>query len=315
MIEFFRLIRIGNILMIALAQCLMYFMVVVPVLTASEFTPSLHIWQFSLIVLSTALIAAGGYAINDFFDKDIDAANGIRKQHQFSLRSMKAIYFTCSIAAVAIGIYLTYGLKLRQYALIYLLTAALLYFYSASYKRLPLVGNFVIAFLSAIAVFIPAFADYELQYAFRDLKLPVANERMYNLRLIIAIAGAYALFAFLISFVREIIKDIEDLEGDKAYGCNTLPVVAGITTAKIVSLLLLSIIFILIIVLQIKLQWWDDIITFSYTILFVQIPLIALGYQLYKSHLKHQFSKASLLSKLIMLGGICSLPVFYYLGS
>ena len=173
-------------------------MIVVPLLKTSEFTPSLHTWQFLLVVLSTVFIAAGGYTINDFFDKDIDAANGIGKVHDFSGWTLKTFYFVFSIMGIAVGLYLTYALKLRQFALTYLLTAALLYFYSASYKRLPLVGNFVVAFLTAVAVFLPAFADYELQYAFRDIKLPVINNKMYNLRLIIAITAAYAFFAFLI---------------------------------------------------------------------------------------------------------------------
>lgn len=258
-------------------------MVVVPLLKTSEFTPSLHTWQFLLIVLSTVLIAAGGYVINDFFDKDIDAANGIGKVHDFSGWTMKTLYFVFSIIGIAIGLYLTYALKLRQFVLTYLLTAALLYFYSASYKRLPLVGNFVVAFLTAVAVFLPAFADYELQYAFRDIKLPVINNKMYNLRLIIAITAAYAFFAFLISLVREIIKDMEDIEGDREFGCNTLPIVAGINNTKLIAIGLLLLIVGLILFIQIKQAWWESLPVFGYTILFVQVPLLILSVKLFLS--------------------------------
>lgn len=287
-------------------------MVVVPLLKTSEFTPSLHTWQFLLIVLSTVLIAAGGYVINDFFDKDIDAANGIGKVHDFSGWTMKTLYFVFSIIGIAIGLYLTYALKLRQFALTYLLTAALLYFYSASYKRLPLVGNFVVAFLTAVAVFLPAFADYELQYAFRDIKLPVINNKMYNLRLIIAIAAAYAFFAFLISLVREIIKDMEDIEGDREFGCNTLPIVAGINNAKLIAIGLLLLIVGLILFLQIKQAWWESLPVFGYTILFVQLPLLILSVKLFLSAEKKHFKVASMIAKVVMVGGILSLPVFKY---
>jgi 4-hydroxybenzoate polyprenyltransferase len=287
-------------------------MVVVPLLKTSEFTPSLHTWQFLLIVLSTVLIAAGGYVINDFFDKDIDAANGIGKVHDFSGWTMKTLYFVFSIIGIAIGLYLTYALKLRQFALTYLLTAALLYFYSASYKRLPLVGNFVVAFLTAVAVFLPAFADYELQYAFRDIKLPVINNKMYNLRLIIAIAAAYAFFAFLISLVREIIKDMEDIEGDREFGCNTLPIVAGINNAKLIAIGLLLLIVGLILFLQIKQAWWESLPVFGYTILFVQVPLLILSVKLFLSDEKKHFKVASMIAKVVMVGGILSLPVFKY---
>ncbi len=287
-------------------------MVVVPLLKTSEFTPSLHTWQFLLIVLSTVLIAAGGYVINDFFDKDIDAANGIGKVHDFSGWTMKTLYFVFSIIGIAIGLYLTYALKLRQFALTYLLTAALLYFYSASYKRLPLVGNFVVAFLTAVAVFLPAFADYELQYAFRDIKLPVINNKMYNLRLIIAITAAYAFFAFLISLVREIIKDMEDIEGDREFGCNTLPIVAGINNAKLIAIGLLLLIVGLILFIQIKQAWWESLPVFGYTILFVQLPLLILSVKLFLSAEKKHFKVASMIAKVVMVGGILSLPVFKF---
>ena len=309
---FLRLIRFPNLIILALAQCLIYYMIVVPLLKTSEFTPSLHTWQFLLIVLSTVLIAAGGYTINDFFDKDIDAANGIGKVHDFSGWTMKTFYFVFSIIGIAIGLYLTYALKLRQFALTYLLTAALLYFYSASYKRLPLVGNFVVAFLTAVAVFLPAFADYELQYAFRDIKLPVINNKMYNLRLIIAITAAYAFFAFLISLVREIIKDIEDIEGDREFGCNTLPIVAGKNNAKFIAIGLLLLIFGLILFLQIKQSWWESLPVFGYTMLFVQIPILILAVKLFFSVEKKHFKAASIIAKVVMIGGILSLPVFKY---
>ena len=309
---FLRLIRFPNLIILALAQCLIYYMIVVPLLKTSEFTPSLHTWQFLLIVLSTVLIAAGGYTINDFFDKDIDAANGIGKVHDFSGWTMKTFYFVFSIIGIAIGLYLTYALKLRQFALTYLLTAALLYFYSASYKRLPLVGNFVVAFLTAVAVFLPAFADYELQYAFRDIKLPVINNKMYNLRLIIAITAAYAFFAFLISLVREISKDIEDIEGDREFGCNTLPIVAGKDNAKFIAIGLLLLIFGLILFLQIKQSWWESLPVFGYTMLFVQIPILILAVKLFFSVEKKHFNAASIMAKVVMIGGILSLPVFKY---
>ena len=309
---FLKLIRFPNLIILALAQCLIYYMVVVPLLKTSEFTPSLHTWQFLLIVLSTVLIAAGGYVINDFFDKDIDAANGIGKVHDFSGWTMKTLYFVFSIIGIAIGLYLTYALKLRQFALTYLLTAALLYFYSASYKRLPLVGNFVVAFLTAVAVFLPAFADYELQYAFRDIKLPVINNKMYNLRLIIAITAAYAFFAFLISLVREIIKDMEDIEGDREFGCNTLPIVAGINNTKLIAIGLLLLIVGLILFIQIKQAWWESLPVFGYTILFVQVPLLILSVKLFLSAEKKHLKVASMIAKVVMVGGILSLPVFKF---
>lgn len=312
MISFFRLIRIGNLAMLAFTQCLVYFTIVIPILKTSEFTPSLHNWQFGLLVLGTLLIAAGGYAINDYFDVEIDAANQARQGILISRPLKKIIYFACAVTGIIIGLYLTYVLWIRQIALVNLLTAGLLYFYSASYKRMVLVGNFVVSFLTALAVFLPAFADYELQYTMRDIHLPVVSNKMYNLRIIIAIVAGYALFAFLMTFIREIIKDIEDLEGDERLGCKTLPVVAGKNISKGIVQLLIFIVIVLLVVIQYKQQQWENKVAFIYTLTFIQFPLLILMGYLFKSNTKKQFHYAGVLAKLIMLGGILSMPVFNY---
>lgn len=311
-LQWFRLFRAGNLLMIALVQFLGYYTIVVPILKSSLFTPSLNILQFVLLVSGTCAVAASGYVINNYFDNDIDKANDRNNTHDISQHTKKILFFVLNALAIIIGCYMTYALGLRQIAIINTLTCGLLYFYSASYKRIMLVGNFVIAFLTATAVFIPAFADYELQYAFRDITLPPANNAAYNLRVIIMLMAAYALFAFILSLVREIIKDIEDIEGDERYGCKTLPIVAGVSIAKITTQVLLCMVLGLLVYVQWSQQQWQNKITFTYTLLLIELPIAGLIAYLFFANSKKQFSLASLFSKLIMLAGILSMPVFYF---
>ncbi len=298
--------------MIAFAQYLVYYTIVVPVLKASLFTPSLTSFQFFLLVAGTCFIAAGGYSINDYFDRGIDESNQKVAAPDVSPAIKRLLYFILSAIGIAIGCYLTYGLGLRQIAFVNAVTVGLLYFYSASYKRLMLIGNFVVAFLTAIAVFLPAFADYELQYAFRDIHLPAANNAAYNLKVIIAICFAYALFAFLCTLVREIVKDMEDVEGDSLAYCKTLPLVAGQKVAARVGQFIILLIIFSIGYVQYSQQQWENKTTFFYTTLAIQLPLLFLFGYLFMAKQRSQYKTASLLCKVIMMLGVLSMPVFYY---
>ena len=310
--QWLRLFRVGNLMMIALTQYLAYYTIVVAILKASLFTPSLSKLDFFLLSFSTCIIAAAGYVINNYFDKDIDASNNRNSTPAISQKAKLVLFFVCSGIGIVIGCYLTYVSGLRQIAIINTLTAGLLYFYSASYKRIMLVGNFVVAFLTGVAVFLPAFADYELQYAFRDITLPPSNNAAYNLRIIVMLVGAYAAFAFLLTFVREIIKDMEDMEGDALHGCKTLPLVAGVRISKLIIQTIILTVLLLLAYVQWSQHQWENKITFGYTVMLVQLPLIILfGYLVFANE-KKQFHVASLMSKVAMLLGVLSMPVFYY---
>ncbi len=307
-----KLFRLPNLLMIALAQYLVQDTIIRPILIQSHITPSASFTDFFLLVLSTLFIAAGGYVINDYFDKEIDSVNTPEKSSlAISQHVKRNLFYTLSICGVVIGLYLTYVKEMRQIALINFLSVGLLYFYSASYKKMPLVGNIVVSFLTALAVFLPVFSDYELYYTLRDIKLKTETDQMYNLKIIIALAMAYAIFAFMLSFIREIIKDMEDKEGDEQLGCKTLPIVAGIALSKTITQFFILIVVVLIAIVQWKQDQFENKITFWYTTLLIQVPLMALFAYLIFAKTKPRFSKASLLSKFVMLTGILSMLVFY----
>ena len=125
---------------------------------------------------------------------------------------------------------------------LFLVVSGLLYFYSASYKRQFLIGNIIVAILTAMVPLLVVIYEWPALYRYYTVNavtLPEFNFIFYWV-------GGFALFAFLTTLTREIIKDIEDFEGDIAYGRNTVPVVIGILSAKIVSVSLMIITIVLL---------------------------------------------------------------------
>lgn len=311
---FFRLIRFQNLLIIALAQYLLKFTVIKPFFESSDISLELSEFNFFLLVLSTVLIAAGGYIINDVFDVEIDLHNKPEKViigKKISPAAAKKISITLSAAGVLIGIYLTYFENVRPIALMNLLTVGLLWFYSQSYKHILLVGNVVIATLSALAVFIVVFSENELVYTINHLDVPLYSTVQYNMRMVLKIALAYSAFAFVISMVREIVKDMQDMEGDQLHDSKTMPVVLGITKSKIFAILILMTALVSIVRIQIAGAQWDNRIIFWYTIACIQVPIVVAGILISVMKSKKQFGAVSLLLKLIMVSGILSMYVFH----
>jgi 4-hydroxybenzoate polyprenyltransferase len=176
--------------------------------------------------------------------------------------------------------------------------SGLLYFYSASYKRQFLVGNIIVAVLTGMVPILVVL--YEAPFLFSYYALNAT--RIPELGLIFWWVGGFAAFAFITTLTREIIKDIEDFEGDVAYGRNTIPVVIGILTSKIISVCL-----IVVTIVMLFLVWYfyiNDYVTLVYLSLAVVLPLIAVIYQLIISKSRKQLHGASRLMKIIMLNGI-----------
>jgi 4-hydroxybenzoate polyprenyltransferase len=114
--------------------------------------------------------------------------------------------------------------------------------------------------------------------------------------------GGFAIFAFLTTLTREIIKDIEDFEGDMAYGRNTIPVVTGTLTARIISILL-----VLITVGLLYVVWYfflNDKITLTYISCAIVLPLLYVVYQLIISGTKKHLHNASRIMKIVMIAGV-----------
>ena len=302
------LIRLPNLLIIALTQLLLRYAVFGPFLYHDSGIEPSSLADFLILVLITVLIAAGGYIINDYFDVKIDAVNKPDKitiDRNIPARGAIATHLIINAVAIILGFYLAYKVGNFTFGLIFPFLSVLLWLYSASYKRTFLWGNIIVAALSAFVVLIVwLFEFFHLRLdpaSFASLIKPMSH--------VTSIILAYALFAFLVTVVREVIKDMEDAEGDQRYGCRTLPLVIGQRNSRLVifSLLILSMILLgygMLILYRLHYMW-----AFWYFLVAVQAPVIWLVSVIWRARQKEEFHFASMLTKVILLTGILSMQI------
>ncbi|MET7000952.1 geranylgeranylglycerol-phosphate geranylgeranyltransferase [Chitinophaga defluvii] len=303
---FFRLIRYPNLIYIALTQFLLQYCVVAPVLVKSGEVPSLSGGEFFLLSLSTILIAAGGYIINDYFDINIDIINKPDKMvvdKIISRRWAMAWHTIFNMAGVSLGFIVAWKTGQIYLGLTQVISSLLLWFYSTSFKRQVLIGNVVISLLTALSVVVVGFYEKQIYESFEAIMSPVGRK-------LIQIIGIYALFAFIISMVREVVKDLEDMIGDSKDGCRTIPIVWGMQPAKRLCDGLFLALQLLLVMVELRvwiLGWWIAIV---YLLVFVQLPCIYAWVLLRKAHLPAHYHKVSSLVKWVMLTGILSMIFF-----
>ncbi|WP_254167679.1 geranylgeranylglycerol-phosphate geranylgeranyltransferase [Chryseosolibacter histidini] len=271
LVSFLRLTRVWNLLILALSQ---YFTAAMLISTANVFDV-----RFFLLVTSTCMIAAAGYIINDYYDVKIDLVNkpervvigqGITRRYAILLHTV------LSISGVAIGVFLDWRIGLINFV-----SAFLLWWYSNDLKRQPFIGNLVVAILTALSIMIV------------DTLYKTGNYLIF----------IYASFAFFITLIREIIKDMEDLKGDNTFGCRTLPIIWGLRKTK---LLIYSIIFLFsLTVLAFNLFFVR--LPLYYFIPFLFIPLLWLLFSLIRADTKKDFAWLSSFCKVILLLGVLSM--------
>ncbi|MEO8534017.1 MAG: geranylgeranylglycerol-phosphate geranylgeranyltransferase [Flavobacterium sp.] len=298
--KFLKLIRYKNLLMLAFMQLLFRY----AFLKQQNIPLALADWQYGLLVLSTVLIAAAGYVINNILDVATDTINkpndvvigkGISETAGYN------IYIILNISGVALGFYLSNIIMRPGFATLFILTATLLYFYSTTLKQIMILGNLIVALLLAFSVII---------IGFFDLFPAVDSENKAQMASFFSILVDYALFAFMINFIREIIKDIEDVNGDYNQGMNTLPIAIGINGAAKIALGLAIIPFILCL-LYINKYFVENnlfIVTF-YAFAFVLAPLLYFIVKIFSAKSQKDFHHLSTVLKLILLFGILSIVV------
>ena len=230
--DIMRLVRWSNLLFLAALVWLMEKWVAVPVLDKAAFGEQLPGYMLLLIILATVFIAAGGYVINDYFDVKIDRIN--RPDEVIVTRSVSkpaAMRLSLSLSGIGIvcGIITAILLRSLTLGILFIIIPGLLWFYSSSYKRLFMVGNLIIALLAGLTPLLVAMANVailQLRYG-TILSYTTLEHDLY------AWLGGFALFAFLLTWIREIIKDMQDQMGDRELECHSLPVVWGDMWTKI----------------------------------------------------------------------------------
>ena len=226
-----RLVRWSNLLFLAALIWLMEKWVATPILVKAAFGEQIPGYMLLLIILATVLIAAGGYVINDYFDVKIDRIN--RPDEVIVTRSVSkpaAMRLSMTLSGIGIACGITVAILLRSLTIgiLFVLIPGLLWFYSSSYKRLFMIGNLIIALLAAVTPMVVALTNVAILQLRYETILPYTTlpHDLY------AWLGGFALFAFLLTWIREIIKDLQDQMGDRELECHSMPVVWGETGTK-----------------------------------------------------------------------------------
>jgi 4-hydroxybenzoate polyprenyltransferase len=310
--EFLNLVRWPNLLIVALTMILMRYAIIEPVISrinielingaGGQVPLSLQSpwYDFLFLVVATLLLTAGGYVINDYFDIKTDLINKGEVIVGTKIPRRKAMMWhnILNIAGVTAGFYISWKAGYFWMGLLFLIVSGLLYFYSASYKRQFLIGNLIVALLTAMVPMLVVIFEWPALYRYCAVNA-IAPPK---LDIIFYWVGGFALFAFLTTIIREVIKDIEDFEGDLAYGRNTIPVVTGTLAARIISIVL-----ILLTIGLLYVVWHfflNDKITLTYISCAVVLPLLYVIYQLIVSANKQHLHNASKIMKIAMIAGV-----------
>ena len=229
LMQYFKLIRWKNLLIIAFVQILIKYALFPPF----KVDITLNWFGFSLLILSTVFIAAAGYIINDIYDVETDLVNRPEKVivgKSVSEKTANNLFILFNIVGVLIGFYLSHLIEKSSFFALFVLISALLYIYASYLKRTLLIGNIIVSLLVAFTIIIVGIFDL----------LPAINEQnQTNQITMFKVLLDYALFAFIINLVRELIKDIEDVDGDHNSGMKTLPIVIGRDRARNVAFVIL----------------------------------------------------------------------------
>ena len=305
---FLRLVRWQNLAFIAITQVLFYFSLVQPLFSKGIYTQfsSTH---FLLLITASVFIAAAGYIINDYFDLNIDQVNKPeRTVIDKAIKRRWAIvqHILISLAGIIISVYIdlttrTFWLGISNFACV-----MLLFGYSISLKKKLLIGNILISALTAWVIIVVFLCYY------RTIYCAGCDPAYYDIYVhrFIRISILYAGFAFIISLIREVVKDLEDMEGDARYGCRTMPIVWGIPASKLFVAVWLVVLISIICVVQVYVMqfgwWWSAL----YSFLLLIIPLIWVIFKLRAAQTPADYHRLSAAIKYVMMAGILSMFIF-----
>ena len=296
--DFLIFFRWKNILMILLIQYLFKYIL----FEKFNIQVTLDHVHFALLALSTASVAIAGYIINDIHDVKADIIN--KPDQLFVDKKMTRItaqnlFIGFNSVGLVLGMYLSYHVGHNSYFIIFVLTSLLLYQYAKQLKKRLLIGNIIV---SSIVLFcILMLAVFDVAPATNNYNL---ESQMGILHIVLLFGG----FGFTLTFLREVVKDMEDIEGDKAIEAKSLPIVLG---EKQTKRILVIISFLLIVALTyVSYSVYPAHSDVSYYLLgLVVLPLLYFMIMLTKAVTKNDFHKLSAILKLIMLLGILSMLI------
>jgi 4-hydroxybenzoate polyprenyltransferase len=303
-----QIVRLPNILLIILTQYLLRFGILSTFLFHDHPGMISGMLDFSLLVVATIMMTIGGYLINDYFDMRIDSVNKPERNPvgtMIKCQSVITAYIIVNAVAILTGSYLAYRLRSLNFGLIFPFISILLWLYSARYKRMLAWGTLTVAVLTALVIFMVWYFEFlhlRLRpFDFSEVVTELKGTNRYFL--------AFGLFAFLFSLFREIIKDMEDIPGDKEYGCRTFPIVIGMRRSNYLVTILIALTIIFLTFGQWTFFNSGQMLIFWYFLIVVQLPLIYLLFKLYRAKTREDYHSLSNLCKIIMFAGILSIQL------
>ena len=307
MISFLKLIRYKNLLMVLLTMVLTKYALLESFL---EKTYLSH-FDFIILVLSVIFITAGGYIINDIYDTETDKINKPHKlfiDHKISKKNAYLGYYTSTCVGLILGIYISFSKNLPYHSFYFVFTVILLFLYSKTIKQKLFIGNILVAFLCGLVIYLTYSFDFRI-----NKKLFTNNSNIHsihNLQYGIFFVKFYVFFSFITTLIREIIKDIEDIDGDLKIKAKTLPIIIGRERASRVAFVFSALLFIFFIIILQFLK--NNYLFLGYGILLLILPQIYFMSKLWMAKSKKDFSKLSSFLKTIMLFGILSMLLFKF---
>ena len=307
---FLRLVRLPNLVMIAITQVLFYLSLINPLFSGNvDPFSSFRVRHFIILIISSLLIAAAGNIINDYFDRNIDEINKPEKKIIDKLIKRRwaiIMHIVFSLIAILLGFYVDSQTPVFWLGISNTICVISLFAYSISLKKKLLAGNILISMLTAWVILVCFLCYYRsLSCSHCD-----AFEWQAQLRRFMRISFLYAGFAFVISLIREVVKDMEDMEGDKKYGCKTIPISWGIPASKVFVAVWLVVLIGMISVVQIyvwQLGWYWSA---AYSILLIIAPLVWILRKLYQAQVPKDYHQLSTVIKIVMLAGLLSMIFF-----
>lgn len=296
---FLNLIRFKNLIILAIVQVIIKYGLFEPI----GAQVALSNIQFSFLILATLSIAAAGNIINDIYDVEIDRINKPKKLligKKISKNKAYNLFIILNLLGVAAGFYLANSINKPGFASIFIVVSALLYLYASYIKGILIVGNLVISLLVALSLLIVGIFDL----------IPLTNSNNLDIQLrAMRILLHYASFAFLINFTREIIKDIEDINGDRNGGLNSLPIAIGRKRSTIV-VFGLGVFLILSVIIYMYSFLYRSQIMVLYFLFLVLAPLFYYSIKAWSAETQKDYAYLSSLLKIIMIMGTCSILLY-----
>lgn len=308
-LSLFRLVRTANLFIIAFTLYVVRYFVVQPYLNHHNLDLQFGDKHFLLLVAATMLIAGGGYVINDYFDRKTDLLNKPDKVivgKKIKRRYAMLLHLLLNALGIAFGLYISFYIGYPVIGLIFPIISGILWFYSTTYKRQLFIGNIIVALLTGLVPLMVILFEIPLLNQVYGKRIILMN---ISFKYIISWSLALAGFAFIMNLIREIIKDTEDFEGDIAFGRNSIPIAFGIKWTKItiISLTVLTLLLILVISLKffiLRLQPADMLLPILYVFVLIVSPLVYIIYLINDAEEKKDYTRASLITKIVMLFGI-----------